>query len=303
MNKVFLILLSALLNFGIGYGQNEAYSIKNLKVNNANNHFGVSFFKDNKIVFTSNLLTKRGKIKHLNGTPQLTLYSAEINSEGDIINEKLLPKKIDASVFNLSAATFSPDKKSIYVTTNLYNSKRNSNLKQGASKLTIQVGEYIEGIGWTNFKPLSFCDSRYSYGHPAISADGKYLYFVSNMRGSAGGTDIFRVSIDEDGIFGDPENLGAKINTRKKELFPFISADNQLYFSSNRPGGYGNLDIYKSQILEDGSFSKAELLEGPINTRLDDFGLIMNNDLKSGYFTSSRAGGQGGDDLYYFTKI
>ena len=302
MNRVFLVFLLALISIKHCYSQNKKYKIVNLKINNSNNHFGVSYFKGNTVVFTSNLLNKRGKVKLINGTPQLTLYLGEINPDGNITDVKPLPKKIEGTVFNFSAAVFSLDRKTMFVTTNLYNSKRNDKLQQGASKLTIQQGEYIEDVGWTNFKPLSFCKARYSYGHPALSPDGKYLYFVSNMRGTVGSTDIFRVQIDEAGNFGTPENLGPSINTRKKELFPFISADNHLYFSSNRPSGHGKLDVYRSKIQVDGSLTSPELLNDPINSRLDDYGFILNSDLTSGYFTSSRPGGQGGDDLYYFTE-
>ncbi|MFD2541815.1 TolB family protein [Lacinutrix gracilariae] len=284
-----------------GFSQNEAIEIVNLKVNDENNHFAVSYLEGNKIVFTSNLLNKRGKQKLINGTPQLTLYQGEINEAHEIVNVSPLPYHVDSSVFNLSASTFyTTDKKYIVITTNVYNTERKANLSQKASKLKIEIGEYVEGIGWTNFKVPSFCDSRSSYGHPAISPDGKYMYFVSTMRGTLGGTDIFRVAIHENNTFGTPENLGLAVNTRKKELFPFISKDNVLYFSSNRPKGKGKMDIYKSQILEDGTFAQAELLEAPINSRFDDYSYLLNDDLESGYFSSARLNGKGGDDLYYF---
>lgn len=284
-----------------GFSQNDKINIVNLKVNDENNHFGVSYLEDNKIVFTSNMLSKRGKQEMLNGTPLVTLYQGEINNEGDIINVSPLQSKLDDAAFNMSASTFyTTDKKYIAITTNVYNTTRDANLSQKASKLRIEIGEYVEGIGWTNFKVPSFCNPRSSYGHPAISPDGKYMYFVSTMRGTLGGTDIFRVTINENNVFGKPENLGAKVNTRKKELFPFIGKDNALYFSSNRPQGKGQLDIYKCDTLEDGNFSEAELLEAPINSRFDDYSFLLNDDLKSGYFTSARPKGKGGDDLYYF---
>jgi len=297
------LMLFVSINFNI-FSQNDPIQINiiNLEINNEHNHFGVSLFDENEVVFTSNLLNKRGKLQLKNGTPQLTLYKGVINNEGDIINVELLPKKVKGSVFNLSASTFTLDKKFLLVTTNLYNSERKDNLSQKASKLRIEIGEYVDGVGWTNFKVPSFCNSRYSYGHPTISPDGEYLYFVSNMNGTIGGTDIFRAKINENNVFGKPENLGPQVNTRKKELFPFIGKDNALYFTSNRPRGKGNLDIYKCEILEDGTFGEAQLLESPINSRYDDYSFMLNEDLKSGYFTSSRPKGKGGDDLYYFKQ-
>ncbi|WP_452229408.1 hypothetical protein [Lacinutrix sp. MEBiC02404] len=296
---VCFIVLSCITIKGVA--QNDTIKIVNLEVNDENNHFGVSYLEDNKIVFTSNLLNKRGKQEFLNDTPLVTLYQGEIDGEGEIINVVPLPSKFNRSAFNMSASAFyTTDKKYIAITTNVYNTTRNANLSQKASKLRIEIGEYVEGIGWTNFKVPSFCNPRSSYGHPAVSPDGKYMYFVSTMRGTLGGTDIFRVTINENNVFGKPENLGSKVNTRKKELFPFIGKDNALYFSSNRPEGKGKMDIYKSEFLEDGTFGEAQLLEEPINSKYDDYSFMLNDDLKSGYFSSARPKGKGGDDLYYF---
>ncbi|MBU2938890.1 hypothetical protein KO494_04970 [Lacinutrix sp. C3R15] len=304
MKNTFLFTFLLFISFIFkGVSQNEAIKIVNLKVNDENNHFGVSYLEGNKIVFTSNLLNKRGKQQFVNNTPQLTLYQGEINEAQEIVNVSPLPYNVDSSVFNLSASTFyTTDKKYIVITTNVYNTERKANLSQKASKLRIEIGEYVEGIGWTNFKVPSFCDSRYSFGHPAISPDGKFMFFASTMRGTLGGTDIFRVAINEDNTFGTPENLGTAVNTRKKELFPFISSDNTLYFSSNRPKGKGKMDIYKCKIHDDGTLGQAQLLEEPINSKFDDYGFMLNDDLLSGYFTSNRLPGKGGDDLYYFNK-
>ncbi|MDO6597039.1 hypothetical protein Q4512_08935 [Oceanihabitans sp. 2_MG-2023] len=286
-----------------GYAQKDTIKIVNLNVNDENTHFGVSYLEGNKIVFTSNLLNKRGKQQMLNDTPLVTLYQGEIGNNGDIINVLPLPNKLSDAAFNMSASTFyTSDKKYIVITTNVYNKERKANLSQKASRLRIEIGEYIEGIGWTNFKVPSFCKPNSSYGHPTISPDGKFMYFVSTMRGTLGGTDIFRVAIHENNVFGKPENVGPKVNTRKKELFPFIAKDNTLYFSSNRPKGKGQLDIYKSEMLEDGTYSEAQLLDGPINSRFDDYSFMIKDDLKTGYFTSTRPKGKGGDDLYYFIK-
>jgi len=302
MKNTFWVCCLMLLSISFkGFSQNDKRNIVNLKLNDENNHFGVSYLEDNKIVFTSNLLTKRGKQEFLNGTPLVTLYQGEIDQEGEIINVSPLPSKLDCDAFNMSAAAFyTTDKKYIVITTNVYNTTRDANLSQKASKLRMEIGEYVEGVGWTNFKVPSFCNPRSSYGHPAISPDGKFMYFVSTMRGTLGGTDIFRVAINENNVFGKPENLGPKVNTRKKELFPFVGKDNALYFSSNRPKGKGQLDIYKCEILEDGTFSEAQLLDDPINSRFDDYSFMLNDNLESGYFSSARPKGKGGDDLYYF---
>jgi Tol biopolymer transport system component len=150
-----------------------------------------------------------------------------------------------------------------------------------------------------------FCKTRYSYAHPTISPDGKAIYFIANIKGgkeaTRGSSDIFRVKINDDNTYGSPKNLGTKVNSYSREMFPFISKDNILYFSSNRPNGAGGYDIYKSVMNEDGSFEKAKLLPKPLNSNKDDFCFIIDEN-NTGYLTSKRTGGKGDDDIYYFTK-
>ncbi|MBR9846306.1 MAG: flagellar motor protein MotB, partial [Algicola sp.] len=117
-----------------------------------------------------------------------------------------------------------------------------------------------------------------------------------------GPTDIFRVEILGNNKYGKPENLGARLNSPRKEMFPFISADNTLYFSSDRAKGIGGLDLYKAEIQSDGTFGAPELMPAPINSEADDMCFELLPDGKSGYFTSNREGGKGEDDIYYFTR-
>jgi Tol biopolymer transport system component len=158
----------------------------------------------------------------------------------------------------------------------------------------------MEGEGWGNFKILPFCDEAFSFGHPAISPDGKTLYFVSSLTGSKGVTDIYKVSILGNNNYGEPERLSNNVNSNAKELFPYVSFDGYLYYSAKKRDGMGRLDVYKSKILEDGTYGPSEILEAPINSKYDDYGFIINVDSKSGYFTSNRRGGKGGADVYYF---
>jgi Tol biopolymer transport system component len=151
---------------------------------------------------------------------------------------------------------------------------------------------------------LSFCKLRFSYAHPTLSKDGKTLYFIANIRGgketTKGGSDIFKVDVLGDNEYGDPKNLGSKVNSYSREMFPFISADNTLYFASNRPGGYGGFDIYKSAMDENGVFVKAKKLPKPLNSVKDDFSLITFDNGTSGFLVSKRPKGKGDDDIYYF---
>ena len=149
---------------------------------------------------------------------------------------------------------------------------------------------------WVNVIPMPFNSVNYSVGHPALSSDEKTLYFVSDMPGSLGQTDIFKVEINDSG-FGNPENIGPQFNSSAKEFSPFIDND-VLYFSSDRAGGFGKLDVYAAKI--EGFTSSPQLLSEPINSTADDFAYIINSETRKGYFSSNRGGGQGDDDIYAF---
>ncbi|MFJ1366767.1 OmpA family protein, partial [Capnocytophaga canimorsus] len=140
----------------------------------------------------------------------------------------------------------------------------------------------------------------YSVAHPALSPDEKYLYFASNMRGSRGASDIFRVEILSGGGYGKPENLGENVNTDGRESFPFISKNNVLYFASDGFPGLGGLDIFAAQIRPDGSLGKAVNVGRPANSPDDDFCYVIDSDTRVGFLTSNRSGGVGKDDIYSF---
>src|SRR5690606_8974040 len=114
---------------------------------------------------------------------------------------------------------------------------------EGINQLNIYYATLVDGT-WKDIQTASFNNSEYSVGHPSVSPDGKFLYFVSDMPGGNGDSDIYRVSILEGGIFGEPENLGAGINTEGKEVFPSMDKNGTLYFSSNGHLGLGGLDVF-----------------------------------------------------------
>ena len=297
----YIFFLSSVLSFS----QTEDYTVKNLKINTENAHFGLMPFGDNKIIFTSYFIDKRGKVKRYEGNPILTVFEADLSEERSIINVNPIQIDPKAQIAGITSATISPDGKLIYITTH-YTRK---NMPKGDFKETnfhIKVGEFKAGLGWTNFKVLPFCNPKYSYAHPALSHDGKTLYFTANLRGgketTKGGSDIFMVDILGENKYSAPKNLGSKANSYSREMFPFMGAENILYFASNRPGGYGGFDIYKSKMNESGVFQKAVKLPKPLNSNKDDLSLIMNSDNTFGYFVSKRIGGKGDDDIYYFVK-
>lgn len=293
-----LICLVFLISFSV-FSQSEKYTVKNLELNTEYPHFGLMLVTNSKIFCTSYLLDKKDRFKRFQGNPILTIFEGDISENGSIQNLKNIEIDPDQKITYITSATLSPNGNQLYVTTIL-----NEN-DISEDNFQIKVGEFKNGLGWTNFKTLSFCNAKYSYAHPSISKNGKTLYFTSNIRGgketTKGGSDIFKVDILGNNTYSEPKNLGSKVNSYSKEMFPFISSNNTLYFASNRPNGFGGFDIYKSKINKDGSFNKAEKLPEPINSNKDDFCFIFNTETKTGYFSSKRDGGKGDDDIYYFT--
>ncbi|WP_427873378.1 OmpA family protein [Flavobacterium sp. MMS24-S5] len=152
----------------------------------------------------------------------------------------------------------------------------------------------------TNIQELPFNSDGYSVGQPSVSKDGKKLYFVSDMPGTIGSTDIFMVDILGNNQFSQPKNLGEKINTTGREMFPYIT-DQALYFSSDGFLGLGGLDVFESRI-NDGAFDTPANLGAPLNSNRDDFGYIVNEATNKGFVCSNRKTGKGDDDIYSFER-
>lgn len=297
--KISLLLIVFICTYC--FSQTKTYDIVNLEMNNSNSHYGLTFYQNDKVFFSAPILDyqnlkRKDKNKHLINS----LFEGTRNAEGQIVNIKKF-NVLNQNHYNTSNAVVSPDGKHIYITTN-YNSKGDTYKVKGKSyNLYIARGEYVEGKGWTNFKKLPFCNHNYSYGHPAIDPDGDILYFVANIPSAKGATDIFKVYIAGDNEYSKPENLGSLVNSIRKEMFPFMGKDGVLYFSSDRAGGFGALDVYSAELDVNYNFKQAKILPRPINSKYDDFSYVIDENKKEGYFTSRRPSGKGEDDIYYFT--
>lgn len=276
-------------------------NIKNLNINSKYSDFSPMLLDDNQLVYASAvdsafLKTRRYK---WNSQPYLDLYVGNVDEEkSNVSNVEKFPKEIN-SKYHEAAVTFSPDKNTIYFTRNNYGKKLKRD-QYGVNHLKIYTSTKTEE-GWSEAVELPFNSEDYSTGHPAMSPDGKRLYFVSDMPGGFGQTDVYYVSIDENGAYSAPINLGETVNSRRKEMFPFVT-ENMLYFSSNRADGYGGLDIYRSEIAEEGFGALLNVGE-PVNSNKDDFSFVINEEDKTGYFASNRDGGKGDDDIYAFTNM
>ncbi len=152
---------------------------------------------------------------------------------------------------------------------------------------------------WEKATLFDYNSDNYNIGYPSINKDGNVIYFASDNPDGHGGYDLYKIYRDDNGEWGEPQNLGPKINTRFNDAYPYI-AGNVLYFSSFGHPGMGGFDIFYSIIDENGNYSKPQNMGSPINSSADDFGFIINDDYSQGFFSSNRPGGSGTDDIYSF---
>ncbi|MFH6603078.1 OmpA family protein [Maribacter algicola] len=278
------------------------FDIKNMAINTEYSDFSPMFLDSTQVVFASArdssfLNTRRYK---WNDQPYLDLYVAKINEESQDLKDALkFSKKINTK-YHEASVTFSPDKKTIYFTRNNYGKKLKRD-KNGVNHLKIYRSRKVDGE-WTEAEELPFNSDDYSTGHPALSPDGKQLYFVSDMPGSIGETDIFVVDVFENNSYSEPRNLGPEINTEKKEMFPFINSE-KLYFSSNGHTGLGGLDVFEVAYNDEEGFQEVLNVGKPVNSNRDDFSYIVDEKTQKGFFASNRTGGKGDDDIYSFKKL
>ncbi|MDD5150917.1 MAG: OmpA family protein [Flavobacterium sp.] len=277
------------------------YTIADAGINSEYSDYGGSFL-GNKLVFASARDT--GSISKIvfawTNQSFTNFYSSELKEDGSLSKPKHFGNKIN-SKFHEATPVFTKDGKTMYFTRNNFLDGKKGVDGQQITLLKIYKATYVDST-WVNVTELPFSSDQYSTAHPALSKDEKTLYFASDMPGTLGQSDLFKVAINEDGSFGTPENLGATINTEGRETFPFISDDNELYFASDGRPGLGGLDIFVSNAEKDGSFKEIQNIGAPVNGPHDDFAFIIDKNRK-GFFTSNRPGGIGYDDIYKFTEI
>ena len=198
--------------------------------------------------------------------------------------------------------TFTSDGKKVIFTRNNFNNGKFKTSADKINKLKIYIGDDKGAGQWNNIKEVPFNSNEYSTGHPSLTKDDKLMYFVSDMPGGFGGTDLYVVQYNG-GAFGTPVNLGPEINTSGNEMFPFVDERGNLYFSSDGHAGLGDLDVFYAQIT-DGSKLKGKIknMGTPINSSKDDFGFIADGERKMGYLSSNRKRGGTDDDIYRFTR-
>jgi len=277
------------------------FNVAPFRYNSPYAEFAPSFYKEG-LLFSSDRDTGNfARNRHTwTGTDFLDLYKVDVDSSsagavvklGDGVNTRL----------HESTSIATKDGNTLYFTRNNFKNRKYIKDENGVIRLKIFKAILVDDV-WSDIEELPFNSDTYSVAHPALSPDEKTLYFVSDMEGSLGESDIFKVSIKEDGSFGSPENLGRPINTEARETFPFVSSSEVLYFSSDGHPGLGGLDVFAVQMENGIPNDGISNIGAPINSRYDDFTFIINEDTKRGYFASNREEGLGGDDIYEFLEV
>ena len=322
------------------YKDSSSYKIDYLPINSRQADFSPMYYKSG-IVFVS-ARDESGVVKRVfqwNQTPFLDLYiapdtsalkggrvvannrsgaatlGANQNSTSSVLpsvetEETYVQPLTKAEIFSKTIntkyhegpASFFKDYSKMVFTRNNYNKGKTGKGSDKIVKLKLYLADQ-KGKDWGNVKELPFNSNDYSCGHPAMSSDDSKLYFVSDMPGGYGGTDIYVVEYNG-GQWGTPVNLGKEVNTEGNEMFPYIDGAGNIYFASDGHEGLGGLDVFFAELKDGIAYKGVENLGAPVNSEKDDFGLITDAQRMSGYFSSNRSRTSGSDDnIYSFRRV
>ena len=278
-----------------------AFTIKNLPINSKYSDFGSFVFND-VLYYASPKGSEIEKEYGWNKEPFLDLFEVSVKAQDydlEFGETQLIKSSLVNSDYHEASVAITNDGKTMYFTRDNVTRKNKLDYdKKGTTHLKIYKATLIDG-SWENIKELSINDDVYSTGHPALSPDNKTLYFVSDREGGLGQTDIYSVNILANNKLSQPKNLGPKINTEGREMFPFVSKDSTFYYSSDGRLNLGLLDIFKSDYIKDRS-SEPQNLGAPYNSGYDDFAFFtdISSEHNRSYLSSNRPGGKGNDDIY-----
>ncbi len=311
---------SLVINMRFVNVDNAIDSIPPLKVVNLNSNTKFSDFggfESNGDFYYSSSITRDLQLDKLNkrlykwnDEPFLRIYQSVISRNTDSVFVKDIRPIVSDSISSMTnhegTLAITKDGQTLYFTgNNVKSNDRTAYSKRGTSNLKIYRAKLINGK-WSRIEDLSINNKNFSTGHPTLSVDEKTLYFVSDRDGGYGKTDLYSVKIHPNGSLGQVSNLGHRINTAGREMFPFVAQDSTLYFSTDGyiNNNFGLLDIYKADILKKGVSDEVSIknIGKPFNSGYDDFSYYALTTEESGYFSSNRPGGKGKDDIYTFTS-
>lgn len=276
------------------------YEIGKFDFNSRYSDFAPTFYKQGLIFSSDRDTGNLARYRHTwNSKDFLDLYKVNVDSTSE---NKVVKFGGEINTrYHESTSVFTQDGNTLYFTrNNLFDGKTVKD-DQGVVRLKIFKATKENDL-WTQIEELPFNSESYSIAHPTLSPDEKWLYFASDMPGTYGESDIFRVAINTDGTYGTPVNLGDIINTEARETFPYVTSENILYFSSDGHPGLGGLDIFATKISNSQYIGSVLNVGKPVNSELDDFTFILNEGTRKGYFASNRENGVGEDDIYSFVE-
>jgi outer membrane protein OmpA-like peptidoglycan-associated protein/tetratricopeptide (TPR) repeat protein len=275
----------------------KLFNVNGSDISSDKSDFG-AVLHDDKVYFAS---ARNGARKTDSWTeePFLDIYKADYNADGTVTNAT---KVSDLnSKWNDGPITISADGNTAYFASESFKEKIATPKDKKANAKFSQVFLFKatkNGDKWGEITSLPFNSKEFSNANPCLSRDGKTLYFSSNRPGSIGGNDVWKVDVNTDGTYGEPQNLGTKVNTEGNESFPFIADDNKtLYFASAGRQGFGGLDVYQIDLSSGG---EATNLGKPVNTEKDDFAFTFNSAKGAGFLSSNR---NGKDDIFGVSPV
>ena len=286
----------------------KRFNVQNLDINSEYSDFGGTL-NNNKLYITSSRNTVglfdigrwiTQRISYgWNNEPYLDVYSFDVSESGSYINEDYLDSNINTK-YHEGLASFDANGNMYLTRESFYENEYVEDPE--SNNITSLLGIYKITRGDKNVVGLNINSVEYSVKNPSISADGKTLYFSSDMPGGFGNFDIYKGDIDEKGDINNIENLGQKVNTEGQEMFPFIANENTLYFSSDSQLGLGGLDVFFTKEV-DGKWASARNVGIPVNSNADDFAFSINETSGEGFISSNRSGGKGSDDIYSIKRL
>lgn len=316
------------------YQDSSSYRISSLPINSRQADFSPMYYK-NGLVFVS-ARDESGPVKRVfnwNQTPFLDLYfhpdtnqlrvpgseptrtpssavlgggseskvqGPDVTAENTPLTKAELFSRTLNTKYHEGPMTFTKDQNFIVFTRNNSSKGKSGKSSDGVKKLKLYSSVNRNGK-WVDIQDLPFNSNEYSVGHPAFSFDNTKMYFVSDMPGGYGGTDIYVVEFSN-GQWGTPVNMGKEINTEGNEMFPFAAEGDNLYFSSDGHEGLGGLDVFVAELKDGIAYKGVQNAGAPINSEKDDFGFITDKGRTTGYFSSNRKKGISDDDIYSFRR-
>ncbi len=292
-------LLAAVHLAGQNLVQPATVQVKNEEaVNSKGLDFSPTFYQDGIVFISTNKEAagiKKVTDSHLK-LPAMSILRSRREAEGGLGKPEAFSKEL-SSKYHEGPVCFDRTAERVFYSSNVHKNGDATLAKDGQQKQRLYTATKSGEI-WGEPQALSFNDNQFDDCHPALGLEGDKMIFASNRPGGQGGMDLY-ITFKVGDSWSDPINLGPKVNTKGNEVFPFLHADNTLYFTSDGHAGTGGFDLYFTQA--EGSEWIAPVNMGkPFNTAGDDFGLIVDLDKKNGYYSSNGNGGQGGDDIFSF---